>query len=39
MLQFTQFCNFQRALGKKSVFKIIAQAFEAGNVLNIFLKF
>ena len=39
MLKFTQFCNFQGALVKISVFKITAQAFEAGDLLNIFLRF
>ena len=42
MLKVTQFQKFQTALGKISVFKaslIEAQAFEAGDFLNIFLRF
>ena len=39
MLKFTKFCNFKRALGKIRVFKIVAQAFEAGENFCIFLKF
>ena len=38
MLRFTQFCNFQRAPGKISDFKIAAEAFEARNFLNIFIR-
>ena len=36
MVKFTQFCNFQRALGKISLLKIPAQTFETGDFLNIF---
>ena len=39
MLKLTQFCNFQRALGKTGFLKITAEAFEAGDFLNIFLRF
>ena len=42
MLKVIQFQKFQTALGKISVFKaslIKAQAFEAGDFLNIFLGF
>ena len=38
MPTFTQFCNFERAIGKISVFQIAAQAFEAGDFLYIFFK-
>ena len=38
MLQFTQFCNFYKALKKATFLKIAAQAFEAGNFHNIFLR-
>ena len=38
-VKFTQFCNFQRAQSKISVFEnCSSQAFEAGD-FNIFLKF
>ena len=35
MLKFTQFCNFKKNLGKAAFSKIAAQAFEAGDFLNI----
>ena len=31
--------NFQRAVGKISVFKFVARSFEAADFLNIFLMF
>ena len=39
MLKFTKFCNFEEVLGKISILKIAAQAFVAGEFLNIFLRF
>ena len=36
MVKFTQFCNFEKAQG---FFKIAARASEAGDFLNIFLRF
>ena len=35
MLKFTQFCNFEKALGKISILEITAQESEAG----VFLTF
>ena len=35
MLKFTHLCNFQRALDKSNILKVVAQAFEAGHSLNI----
>ena len=39
MRKFPQFCIFEKALGKIRVLKSAAQVFEAGNFLNIFLRF
>ena len=39
MLKFTQFCNFRKDLGKSAFLKIAASALEAGDFLNIFLRF
>ena len=39
MIKLSQSCNFQRALRKSAFLKITAQAFEAGDFLNIFLRF
>ena len=39
MLKFTLFCNFQRVLGKSAFLNIAVQTFEAGDSLNIFLRF
>ena len=39
MLKFTQFCNFKELRKNQPFFEIAAQAFKAGNFLNIFLRF
>ena len=39
MLKYAQFCYFHRALRKTSILRIAAKAFEAGDFLNIFLRF
>ena len=39
MLKFAQFCYFYRAITKTSILRIAAKAFEAGDFLNIFLRF
>ena len=39
MLKFTQLCNFKELRKNQPFFEIAAQAFKAGNFLNIFLRF
>ena len=39
MLKYAQFCYFYRALRKTNILRIAAKAFEAGDFLNIFLRF
>ena len=39
MIRFTKFSAFKEPKEKSTFLKIAAQAFEAGNFLNIFLRF
>ena len=39
MLKYAQLCYFYRALRKTSILRIAAEAFEAGDFLNHFLRF